>query len=255
MALLSLPIEKATQALASAKRVLFITGAGISAESGLPTYRGIGGLYTDMDTPDDLPIEVVLSGAYFREQPAVSWKYIRQVEEACRGATFNAGHQAIADFEQYVETVIVLTQNVDGFHRDAGSTDVIDLHGDIRDLICTECDWTERVGDFSGLDALPLCPSCGAVIRPDVVLFGELLPEDKVVRMLSEQERGFDAVVSVGTSSLFPYIAAPVVEAADAGVPTIEINPENTTISHLVDVKIAHGAGETLPAILERLRN
>lgn len=246
-------IDEAADILRKAGRVLFVTGAGISAESGLPTYRGVGGLCTDMITDDDLAIEEVLSGTYFREHPKVTWKYIRQVEKACRGASFNAAHEAIAHLQSRLDEVIVLTQNVDGFHRDAGSKDVIDIHGDIRDLICTGCPWNDRVEDYSALKPLPRCPECNEIVRPDVVLFGELLPMEKVGRLMEEQAVGFDAVFSVGTSSLFPYIAAPVMEAADAGIPTVEINPEETPISHLVDVKLRMKAGQAMTQLLRAM--
>lgn len=246
------PLDAVADILRDARRVLFITGAGISADSGLPTYRGIGGLYEERDTEDGFPVEVALSGEMFQERPDLTWRHIQRIEEACRHATFNRAHGIIADLERGRE-VVVLTQNVEGFHRRAGSTRVIDLHGEIWTLMCTGCDWTDQVTEFSGLDLPPRCPSCGAVVRPDVVLFGEMLDERRVRAMYEERARGFDVVLSVGTSSLFPYIVDPVLEAARAGVPTVEINPGDTDISGFVDYKISQGAAAAMEALWERL--
>lgn len=239
--------------LRDARRVLFITGAGISADSGLPTYRGVGGLYDDADTDDGVPIEVALSGQMFRRRPELTWKHIAQIEAACRGHRFNLGHEAIARFEEG-RHVCVLTQNVDGFHRAAGSTRVIDIHGDVHDLYCTVCDWAEVVTDYAHLGALPPpCPECGAVIRPDVVLFGEMLPGAKIRALETELRDGFDLVFSVGTSSLFPYIAQPVFQAAARGIPTVEINPGGTDVSRVVTHRIAGGAAASLQALRDRI--
>lgn len=235
--------------LQRARRLLFVTGAGLSADSGLPTYRGVGGLYDDADTPDGLSIEDALSGPMLRRDPALTWKYIHQIEAACRHSAPNDGHRAIAALERRFE-VWVLTQNVDGLHHAAGSSRVIDIHGDIHRLRCTSCDWIENVNDYSGLrDTPPRCPRCRAVIRPDVVLFQEMLPADKLHLLQQQQERGFDAVFSVGTSSVFSYISQPVARARQTGALTVEINPGLTRLSHLVDHRLAAGAAASLRAL------
>ena len=125
--------------LAQANSVLFITGAGISADSGLPTYRGVGGLYNGEATEEGLHIEEALSGDVFAIRPDITWKYLAQIEANCRGAQPNAAHFAIARLEEIIERVTVFTQNVDGLHRQAGSSDVIEIHGSLHDLQCTEC--------------------------------------------------------------------------------------------------------------------
>ena len=224
----------------------------MSADSGLPTYRGVGGLYDNVQTDEGLPIEVVLSGTMFRRDPRLSWKYIMQIEQACRGARPNRGHQVIAELEADHE-VWVLTQNVDGLHREAGSTRVIDIHGDVRQLLCPACDHQRWVPSYEGLSCPPLCPTCGAVLRPDVVLFGEMLPMQKVARLRGELMAGFDAVLSVGTSSLFPYIAEPVFLARQRGALTVEINPAETEVSGAVELKVAARASEALAELAERL--
>jgi NAD-dependent deacetylase len=230
------------------KRLLFITGAGLSAESGLPTYRGIGGLYSDSHTDDGVPIEVALSGPMFRRRPELTWRHIADIEQAVRGAKPSAAHHLIAALEREHE-VVVLTQNVDGLHRTAGSTQIIDIHGDCRELMCTRCDYRETREDYASLIIPPSCPRCSALVRPDVVLFEEALPEAKLTRLMRELAHGFDAVFSIGTSSLFAYISHPVEMAARVGILTVEINPEHTPVSDLVDVKLACGAGRGLGAI------
>lgn len=252
-------IERAAELLRPARSVMFVTGAGISADSGLPTYRGVGGLYDDGGTEDGVPIEVCLSGPMFRREPARTWKYIRQIERACRGAEPNAAHRAIARLERERERVWVLTQNVDGLHVAGGSQNVIAIHGDVHDLSCTRCAWSERVDDFASLDdhvdrgGAPTCPDCDAVIRPDVVLFEELLPDRALTTLRRESGRGFDAVVSIGTSASFPYIVEPVMVARRGGRPTVEINPGDSALSRMVDVHVRAGAAAAMEALIEAL--
>ncbi len=124
-------IGKIVALLKKAGSILFITGAGTSADSGLPTYRGVGGLYEDKDTQDGIPVEMAMAGEMLDSQPTVTWKYLSQIESNCRGATFNQAHKVIAEMERCFERVWVLTQNVDGFHRAAGSKNVIEIHGSL----------------------------------------------------------------------------------------------------------------------------
>jgi NAD-dependent deacetylase len=239
------------QALREAESILFITGAGISADSGLPTYRGVGGLYQDRQTDEGVPIEVALSGPVFRARPEVSWRHIRAIEAACRGARPNAAHAMIAALERRKPRVWTLTQNVDGLHRAAGAQNVIEIHGTVHRLFCPGCGWDEQVEDYAHLpEGLPRCPRCARVIRPDVVLFEEALPGAALARLEEEVERGFDLVFSVGTSSLFPYIAAPVLELGSRGAVTVEINPGETELSARVDHHLRAGAAAALGALV-----
>jgi NAD-dependent deacetylase len=247
-------IERVVGFLRSARRVLVITGAGVSAESGLPTYRGVGGLYNSGGTEEGIPVEVALSGMMFEQRPELTWTHIRRLEESCRGATFNPAHTVVAQMEDTLDAW-VLTQNVDGFHRAAGSRNVIDIHGDVHDLKCTVCEYRQRLDSFETLEPLPRCPVCGEVIRPDVVLFGEMLPVDKVALLHQQLDVGFDMVFSIGTTSLFPYISGPVVAAARDRIPTVEINPATTEVSGIVDVKLTMGAAEACIAFWERYRS
>ena len=242
-------IEDVAALLASSRSALFITGAGISADSGLPTYRGIGGLYEDADAEEGIPIEVALSGSMLQTRPEVAWRHIHRIETACRGARFNRAHAIIAGLEKRLPRAWVLTQNVDGFHRDAGSQNVIEIHGNVHHLSCTQCTWRERVPDFSALAIPPCCQQCGGLVRPDVVLFGEWLPQAAVATMSAQLQRGFDIVFSVGTTSAFPYIAGPVVNAHRAGIPTVEINPGTTDVSDLASHRIRAGARDAFEAL------
>ena len=239
--------------LARAQRILFVTGAGISVDSGVPTYRGIGGLYHDRLTDDGLSIEEALSGQMMATRPDIAWRYIAQIEAHCRGAQPNAAHRLIAALEQEKALVCVLTQNVDGLHRAAGSRNVIEIHGTVHRLQCMACHHGRKVHDYAGLQIPPECPQCGGIMRPEVVLFGEALPERALERLESVLEQGVDVVVSIGTTSVFPYIAGPVVWAARQGVPTVEINPDDTTVSGVVDHRLRMCAAEALPELWRRM--
>src|SRR5437773_319756 len=185
-------VEGIVDHLSRSRSILFVTGAGMSADSGLPTYRGVGGLYNSGETEEGFAIEEMLSGEMFSQRPAWTWKYLRQIEQACRGAKFNRGHAVIAEMEQHFPRVWTLTQNVDGFHRDAGSRNVIAIHGELHQLRCTECPHREMVTDYAHLTELPQCKSCSALLRPDVVLFGELLAEGGIRQLKNQLREGFD---------------------------------------------------------------
>ena len=249
-------VRPVAAALAVARRVLVITGAGLSADSGMPTYRGVGGIYDRGPTPEGLAIEEALSGEMMIARPDLCWRYILEVEHACRGAQPNRGHEIIAALDRGARSVCVLTQNVDGLHRRAGSRRVIDIHGDVRDLVCSACGHARTVPDLSELDASPLpprCARCGAVVRPAVVLFGEQLPLEKLSLLQAELARGFDIVLSVGTSSLFPYIAGPVLAARRQGITTVEVNPGETAVSTIVRYRVRARAAEAFDAIAAAL--
>lgn len=249
-------IAKVAGMLEPDSRILFVTGAGLSADSGLPTYRGVGGLYDGRATPEGWPIEEVLSGPTLAARPDLTWKYLAEIGQAVRGATFNRGHAVLAEMERHFREVWVLTQNVDGFHRKAGSRNVVDIHGDMGRLVCIRrsCTWEGHTESFSFEELPPRCPECASVIRPDVVLFGERLPERHLRTLRERIVPGFDFVFAVGTSGLFPYVIEPVMLAHEEAIPTVEINPGATEISDLIDIKIAARAAEALDAIWTRHR-
>ena len=231
--------------LGSVRRILFITGAGISADSGLPTYRGVGGLYNGAATEEGLDIEEALSGECLVVHPEITWKYLAQIERNCHGVQPNVAHRAIAGLERRFE-VVVLTQNIDGLHLQAGSSNVIEIHGTLDERFCMRCGTPADTGDHS---VPPHCADCGGVVRPGVVLFGEMLPGTAMGQLYRELDRGFDMVFVIGTTAVFPYIAEPVLRAIRNGVPTVEINPARTRLSDAVQFYIPARAAEALPAI------
>lgn len=247
-------LDAVAEELAEARRVLFITGAGISADSGLPTYRGVGGLYEEDLTAEGFSIEEALSGPMLHQHPQITWKYLAQIERTCRDARPNRAHQVIADLERRGTAVTVFTQNIDGLHRQAGSSDVIEIHGRLHHLHCTRCSYETEVDSFSDLELPPACPRCNALVRPRVVLFGESLPQMEMEQLLRTLDAGPDMVFSIGTSSLFPYVAEPVLWASEQGITTVEINPGTTPVSPFADHHITHGAAATLEALWQRLR-
>lgn len=239
--------------LRRARSVLVITGAGVSADSGVPTYRGVGGLYDDAETEDGMPIEEALSGAMFRRDPALCWKYIARIEAACRGVRPNRAHEVIAELEDRLDRVCVLTQNVDGLHVTAGSRNVLEIHGTVHRIHCPGCGAGRSVRDYSGLELPPRCAGCGAVERPDVVLFGEMLPVDVLRELDGELAQGFDVVMSVGTTAVFPYIASPIHAARALGTPAIEINPGRSEVSALCSHRLVMGAAAAFDELSRRL--
>ena len=246
-------IEQAAHFFRDAKDVFVVTGAGISADSGLPTYRGVGGLYDGATTEDGITIEVALSGPMFRSQPEITWKYLAQIEQSARQASFNEAHKVLANMEQRFDRFWILTQNIDGFHSDAGSRNVIEIHGNMHRLKCTQCEYIESFATYETVSIPPICPNCNAMARPDVVLFEEQLPSKAISTLYSQLGKPFDLVVSIGTSSYFPYIVEPVANAARFGIPTIEINPSQTPLSDMVDVKLEMGAKDALCQIWDLL--
>ncbi|MEX2479661.1 MAG: NAD-dependent protein deacylase [Gammaproteobacteria bacterium] len=236
---------RAVRALRAAHRIAVLTGAGMSVASGLPTYRGIGGLYNDMVIDEGLPIEEILHAYTFARNPALTWKYIAQIEQACRGAEPNEGHRLLARWDERFD-LWVATQNVDGFHRAAGSRQLIELHGNLGELFCIDCECRFVLDDFDFAILPPRCRHCDGLVRPNVVLFGELLPMAQMAAYEKEFERGFDVVLAIGTSAGFPYISEPIMTARARGATTIEINPEQTALSASASIHLAMDAVDAL---------
>ena len=240
-------IAAVANALRQARRVAVLTGAGMSADSGLPTYRGIGGLYNDIEIEQNMPIEEILHAYTLARNPALTWKYIAQIERACRAAGPNAGHRVLAAWDRRFE-LWVFTQNVDGFHRAAGSRNVVELHGNLSTRYCCAC--REAATVDVDLDQLPpRCMACDGLVRPDVVLFGEMLPPAAVAAYEREIARGFDVMFAIGTTAGFPYIQQPMLEARARGSVTVEINPERTPLSHAVHHRLESTAARSLEAL------
>jgi NAD-dependent deacetylase len=249
-------IERVVDVLLRAESLLVITGAGLSADSGLPTYWGVGGLYEEQSFDEGHEIQEILSTPMLHTRPELTWKHLLRIGRAVAQAKPNRGHEILAEMEHHFSRFWILTQNVDGFHTQAGAENVLEIHGNMHHLGCTSCRWRRRT--FETLDESPTppkCPDCGELIRPEVILFGDLLPTDVLDTLQRELERGFDLVMSIGTSSNFPYIALPVQLIAQQGGATVEINPGTTMISDLVDQKISLRSAEALEAIWEAYRS
>ncbi len=245
-------IEEIVKLLNPELRILAITGAGMSADSGLPTYRGVGGLYKTGETDQGMTIEQLLSGSTFRSDPDLTWKYLGQIGKACDAAKFNRGHELLAIMEQHFKDFCVLTQNIDGFHRDAGSKNLIEIHGNLHHLYCEACNSQKQVDSFDSIPIPPQCEQCGSLMRPKVVLFDEMLGTDSVAHLGRQWKSGFDVVISIGTTSVFPYIAEPVLHCHQTGKLSIEINPTETQVSHQCTYRIPLPATIALQEIWDR---
>jgi NAD-dependent deacetylase len=159
----------------------------------------------------------------------------------------------LAQLAPAYERFTVLTQNVDGFHRRAGSRDLIEIHGNLHRLQCGFCPYEVELEDYSALCIPPACPYCAGMVRPRVVLFGEALPRAELERLAELIEEGSDLVISIGTTSVFPYIAQPVIAAARRGLPTAEINPGASEVSQLVRYRVRERAAAALQQLQELL--
>ncbi len=244
---------KLKQRLTQSQSVRAITGAGISAESGISTYRGKGGIYDDPEE-GDRTVES-LSGPTLAADPDRTWRTLAALARQTRDAKPNAGHLALAEIEKSVADFVLLTQNVDGLHRQAGSKEMIEIHGHIFDTLCPRCRKAGHIDDLATLEKAPSCPECDGTLRPDVVLFGEMLDHGNVQRL----HRGFyedvgDLLLIIGTTALFPYISEPVAIARQRGKLTIEINPEPTVVSNIVDYSLRGAGGHWLPKIAAAIK-
>jgi len=233
--------------LAHARHVLVLTGAGISAESGIPTFREAQtGLWAQF-SPQDLATPEA-----FTAHPERVWAWYRWRRQLIARGGINAGHRAIAALSHRLALTIA-TQNVDGLHTAAGSPDVAELHGNIWREQCTACTAAQIIAVADNSDDSPgRCQACGAMTRPAVVWFGEMLPAEALNAARSSLDKA-DCVLVVGTSNRV-YPAAALVEAAVASsASVIEINPQPTAVSAVVDCHIAATASSALPEILRQL--
>lgn len=248
-------MQQVGEALRQAERILIITGAGLSADSGLPTYRGVGGLYNG-HTEDGLPIEAALSGPMLGLDPALCWKYLAEIGRACMAAKPNVGHLAIAELQRRKPGCWVLTQNVDGYHLAAGSPPqrLIEIHGTFAPLFCMACGQeSAELASHLTRPLPPHCADCGGVLRPPVVLFEEMLPESALGRLREQLHEGFDVVVAVGTSASFAYIVEPLLRVRNSGGFTAQIDPTASELSLLVDVHVAEAASDVLPQLVRHI--
>lgn len=231
----------------SAERVVVFSGAGVSRESGLDTFRGAGGLWERM-RPEELATPEA-----FQAEPGKVWRWYAWRYRQAAEAHPNLAHAAIVRLETLFPAVLVVTQNVDGLHQRAGSRSLLELHGTITRAVCERCGGSRDMGEAvaESSERPPVC-SCGGRFRPAVVWFGEALPQEVLV--LAYEEATFcDLFISVGTSAVV-YPAAGLIELAhQAGACMIEVNPEPTPFSHVMDLRLAAPAGEALPALVDAI--
>jgi len=234
--------------MAAARQVLVISGAGVSAESGIPTFRdAMQGLWSRYK-PEDLA-----TPAAFARQPEVVWQWYQWRRRLVVDAQPNPGHRALAGLQDCLPGMLLVTQNVDGLHQRAGSKDVIELHGNLFENQCSASD-CRHMAPNTDLEATtpPLCPSCGALMRPGVVWFGEGLPEAALARA-RQAASGCQLLLSVGTSAVVYPAADLAWMVKRTGAVLVEINPETTPLTAVADFVFPGPAGEILPAILRAL--
>lgn len=232
--------------LAAAERLVFFTGAGISAESGISTFRGEDGIWKKFK-----PSELANMSAFMRN-PAMVWEWYQYRRKIIEETAPNAAHNAITELSLYYTDVTVVTQNVDNLHRRAENKTIWELHGNIEKNFCMKCKKRYDFMKFDGSEGSPKC-ECGGLIRPDVVWFGEMLPQ----RVFQEAEiaiQNCDILFSIGTSAVvYPAAGMPEI-ARQSGAYMIEINPESTEQSYLFNEHFRTGAVESMTAVLEEVR-
>ncbi|MFZ5573356.1 MAG: SIR2 family NAD-dependent protein deacylase [Thermodesulfobacteriota bacterium] len=240
-------IEIVARRLLSANYVAALTGAGISVESGIPPFRGKGGLWEKIDPMKYAHIRS------FMTDPADVWQVLlREMKTVLEKAEPNDGHRGLARLEAMGLLKTVITQNVDGLHQRAGNSDVIEFHGNFADYYCLDCGLRKHFGDID-LTTLPPRCVCGGIIRPDCVFFGEEIPRALLQRSQEIASR-CDLMLVIGTSALVQPAAFMPVIARDHGAAVIEINPDPTPLTGTIsDMLIQGKAGASLNAIIEVL--
>lgn len=239
--------DRLISTLGSANAVAVLTGAGISAESGVPTFRGEDGIWKKFK-----PEELANFDAFMRN-PELVWEWYNHRKKIIHGVQPNPGHHSLAELETLFKDFVLITQNVDNLHRRAGSKKIYELHGNIERSYCIDCGKFHADVTVDDTRRIPRCDKCGGLIRPDVVWFGEMLPEDAIHSAMAAVERA-EVFFSVGTSAIvYPAASLPLI-AKRNGAYVVEFNTDWTEISDLVDETILGRSGETLPKLIEILQ-
>ncbi len=226
--------------LKEAKKIVFVTGAGISQESGIPTFRGKDGLWRNYD-----PMKLATIDAFY-DNPKLVWEWYNERRQNIFAAEPNLGHKAVVELEKF-SNVVVLTQNIDGLHQRAGSSQVLELHGSIVKIKCTVCDYKDEIfTEFS--DIPPLC-KCGNILRPDVVWFGEGLPQD-VWQEAIVHANDCDVMVIAGTSLVVSPANTLPIYAKQNNATLVEINPDETIMTGDMDLSIRSTSATALPELV-----
>jgi NAD-dependent deacetylase len=240
-------------------RILVLTGAGVSAESGIPTFRGKDGYWRNLD-----PAKLATPEA-FAKDPGLVWEWYQERRQRIRSAQPNPAHKAIAKLEQHAHEFLLVTQNVDDLHARAGSPKekMVQIHGDIFVTRCSRCDFSrhdyehdhehEHEHESEDID-VPRCPRCEGLMRPGVVWFGEQLPWDELRRVENYLEAGpCDFVIVAGTTATFGYIIDWALRAIASDGELIEVNPEETPLSRFATQRVRERAALALPWIVDEL--
>ncbi len=236
--------DRLLEALVHAGRVVAFTGAGISAESGVPTFRGPGSIWGKFK-PEELA-----SMDAFMKNPALVWEWYAHRKTIIAAVQPNPGHVALARMESLFPRFTLVTQNIDNLHRRAGSVRLHELHGNIERSYCTRCGKFCPDVVISAQGQVPLCPGCGGMVRPDVVWFGEMLPEDEWEASVTAAE-GADVFFSIGTSAVvYPAASLPLM-AKQRGAFLVEVNTEPTPMTRSADAFLCGPSGTILPALYE----
>jgi NAD-dependent deacetylase len=232
------------QYLTKASRVAVLTGAGVSQESGLRTFRDAQTGLWAQHRPEDLA-----SPEAFARDPKLVWDWYAWRREAIKGVRPNAGHYALAEMENKISKFTLITQNVDGLHRMAGSKNIFELHGNILKVRCSECGtFAETWGDDA--ESVPRCEKCGGLLRPDVIWFGESLPRAELESSV-EASRACQVFFSIGTSGLVQPAAALAHAARNRGSVVVEVNAEPTPLTPKTDFAFHGKSGEILPELVK----
>jgi NAD-dependent deacetylase len=242
-------IKKAAQDLANAKMVTALTGAGISTESGIPPFRGKGGLWEKYD-----PMAVAHIDAFLQD-PAKVWKLLfKDMKDVLDKATPNDSHKGLAKLEELGILKTIITQNVDGLHQMAGNSDVIEFHGNMAWQRCMECNAHYKTRRVEITQIPPRC-DCGGILRPNAVLFGEMIPQEALWRS-RQVATDCDVMLVIGTSAVVQPAALMPVVAKESGAKVIEINPEPTPLTgDISDYLIRGTAGDVMNRIMADLEN
>lgn len=235
-------IQQVRTRVVTSGSVAVLTGAGISAESGVPTFRGDGGLWRSFGA------EELATPKAFEQDPKLVWEWYDWRRGIVARVEPNPGHIALAELEKRVPRFTLITQNVDGLHDRAGSSDPLKLHGDLWQVRCTRCGY-RGVNRQVPLTEIPPHCECGALLRPDIVWFGESLPSAVLQSAWASAEQA-ELFLVVGTSALVQPAATLPLVAKRHGAYVIEVNPEHTPLSPSVDLSLFGPAGEILPQIL-----
>lgn len=237
-------VRQVAARIAQAKNILVITGAGISAESGIPTFRTEDGLWNRFN-----PLEYATADA-FRRDPVKLWRWYDERRQSIAAAKPNPAHSALAAIEASGRRVFIVTQNVDDLHERAGSKQVTHIHGSIWEMRC-ERDGTVLVNREAPLGEIPPLCHCGNILRPGVVWFGETLPFAPLEAIRHYLLEGhIDACLVVGTEASFGYIIEWTFQAREQGALVVDINPRATGLASILDFHLAGPAGEILPALV-----